>query len=117
LDKKQLKPLPTTSSSTNLMHPRSAKHMASSTTLFNERIEESSRFSQKVIRLQLDTESNQFQTDPNLLTFKYTLPSEIHLPSNYYQQGHLCEHHRKKLNDLFLIRHMKRKHTNFSKQI
>jgi hypothetical protein len=83
---------------------RSAKPI-SNTTTFNERIEE--RFSQKIVRLQLDTESNQFQTDPNLLTFKYTLPAEINLPNNYYQQGHLCEHHRKKLNDLFLIRHMK----------
>ena len=60
----------------------------------------------KAIQLQLDMESAQFQADPNLLTFRYTLPTEIQFPGNFHPHSHLCEHHRKKLSDLFLLRHL-----------
>lgn len=48
-------------------------------------------------------DSGQYQTDPNLLTFRYALPSEIQLHSSH---NHLCDHHRKKLSDLFLLDHL-----------
>ena len=70
------------------------------------------------MQLQLDLDSTQFQADPNLLTFRYTLPNEISFPGNFHPHGHLCEHHRKKLSDLFLLRHLtSKKNTNIEHYI
>jgi hypothetical protein len=52
-------------------------------------------------------DSAQYQTDPNLMTFRYTLPSEIQYHNSH---NHLCEHHRKKLSDLFLLDHLAKKY-------
>jgi hypothetical protein len=59
--------------------------------------------------LQLDTEGVAVHADPHLLTFRYNLPSEIQLPGNFNPHNHLCEHHRKKLSDLFILRHLSSK--------
>lgn len=60
----------------------------------------------KTIQLQLDTESAQFHADQNFMTFRYTIPNEINFPGNLNPQSHLCEHHRKKLSDLFLLKNL-----------
>lgn len=57
--------------------------------------------------IQLEPEVNAHQFDQNLLTFRYTVPAEIQISGHYHSSGHLCEKHRKKLNDLILLRRLK----------
>ncbi len=54
--------------------------------------------------MQLETETAQLKEEN--VSFRYTLNSEM-TSSNYNASPSLlCEHHRKKLSDLFLIRHL-----------
>ncbi|CAF0708203.1 unnamed protein product [Brachionus calyciflorus] len=101
-EKKLLKTtLSSSSQGDKLSHPRSGKQSSE---------KNDDRFIKKInpnaIQLHLDTESAQYQPDPNFMTFRYTVPNEVHIPGNFYPHNHLCEHHRKKLSDLFLLKNL-----------
>ena len=58
--------------------------------------------------MQLEQEAQQLRDDQ--LSFRYTMTHGNQSPTqqqlNNQNQNSLCEHHRKKLSDLFLVRHL-----------
>ncbi len=54
--------------------------------------------------MQLENETTQLKEENT--SFRYTLNSEMTRSIYSTSPSALCEHHRKKLSDLFLIRHL-----------
>ena len=55
--------------------------------------------------MQLDQEASNLKDQSEQLSFRYTINNGTHTPPQLSQSS-LCDHHRKKLSDLFLIRHL-----------
>lgn len=55
----------------------------------------------------MQIEAEAANTRDDQLAFRYTISNGTHTPPPHnHSQSSLCEHHKKKLSDLFLIRHL-----------